>query len=146
MIRSLINHWVLSCECETQQVSILNTFSRSHLSSQLHSLFLEWNTIFEFDRLQKSQTASLHFLKCMVEYLEPGQDKQYCVHMVAIEFFDGDQEQDSRELESRKSSFLLYSTPCMNMSIQTFSLARMNCPKERFNLFSDSGSFRLISI
>ena len=105
VIRSLINHWVLSCECETQQVSILNTFSRSHLSSQLHSLFLEWNTIFEFDRLQKSQTASLHFLKCMVEYLEPGQDKQYCVHMVAIEFFDGDQEQDSRELESRKSSF-----------------------------------------
>ena len=108
VIRSLINHCVLSCECETQQVSILNTFSRSHLSSQLHSLFLEWNTIFEFDRLQKSQTASLHFLKCMVEYmyLEPGQDKQYCVHMVAIEFFDGDQEQDSsRELESRKSSF-----------------------------------------
>ena len=50
MIRSLINHWVLSCECETQQVSIINTFSRSHLSSQLHSLFLDWNTIFEFNR------------------------------------------------------------------------------------------------
>ena len=41
--------------------------------------------------------------------------------------------------------YMLYSTPCMNMLIQAFSLARMNRPKERFNLFSDKIRDHIVS-
>ena len=96
---------VQSCEGETQKASILNTFSSFQTSSQLDSIFLLCNTLFKFDRLQKPQKASVPFLTRIADYLELGSDKWYGVHNDAIEFLDGDQELDSRELKSRKSSF-----------------------------------------
>ena len=96
--------WV-SKSFEAQQASILNTLSSSQISRQSNSLFLGCNTIFKFDRLQKSQTASLQFLKGIADYIELGRDIWYCLHDDAIEFLDGDEELDSREPGPRKSSF-----------------------------------------
>ena len=96
--------WV-SKSFEAQQASILNTLSSSQISRQSNSLFLGCNTIFKFDRLQKSQTASLQFLKGIADYIELGRDIWYCLHDDAIEFLDGDEELDSRETGPRKSSF-----------------------------------------
>ena len=96
---------VQSCECETQKVSILDTLSSSQISSQSDSLFLGCNTIFKIDRLPKPQKTSVSLLKRIADNLELGSDKWYGLHNDSIDFLDGDQELDSRELKSRNSSF-----------------------------------------
>lgn len=63
------------------------------------------NTIISHKRMEKYKTATLSHLRRVADYLERGCGVWFKIHNEAVEFLDGDAEQDFRIQGPAKTSF-----------------------------------------